>query len=112
LQRDAKRLVAYRRVAHINYSIVVICLARREGDRGRRIILLRHRVIRRILLLLRGVRFHFLGTRILYLLRERLLLKRIITLLLLRVVVRNFALPPSLGFLGEVSSLIVGLRIL
>lgn len=110
LQRDVKRFIAYRRVAHINYSLVVICLISTCGDRRRSILMLRHSFIRSILFFFGGRCFHLLGTRLVYFFRRALLFKRIIFIFLIRVGVRNFSLPPSLGLLGEVSSFIVGLR--
>jgi formate hydrogenlyase subunit 3/multisubunit Na+/H+ antiporter MnhD subunit len=69
LQRDVKALVAYRRVAHINYILVVMCFGGGARDTRRRILLLSHSFVRRVMFMLAGGIFHTLGTRIVYLFR-------------------------------------------
>lgn len=107
LQRDVKRLVAYSRVAHMNYSFVVLCFMRLYGDRRRRILLLRHAFIRRILFFVAGVSFHLFRTRLVYFFRSSFVLKRMVFCFWMGVVVSNFSVPPTLSFLGEATSLMV-----
>lgn len=110
LQRDVKSFIAYRRISHMNYSLVVMCFVSFCGDRRRSILLLRHSFIRRILFFLAGRCLHVLGSRLVYLFRGAFLFKRMILIFLMGRVVSNFSVPPSIGFFGEASSLIVGLR--
>lgn len=109
LQADIKSLVAYRRVVHINYSIVVITLVRVPSDRGRSVLILRHSFVSRLILRAAGACFHSLNTRIIYFLQESFLLKERAFLVLGCLCLRNFSIPPSVGLLGEVSSLVRGL---
>jgi NADH:ubiquinone oxidoreductase subunit 4 (subunit M) len=106
-QRDVKALIAYRRVAHINYSLVILILCRRIGDRRGSIVILVHRVVRSIILLLGGICLHFVRTRIIYLMRMSLALKESFFLLLVGVIVSNFSFPPLLGLLREIRGLII-----
>lgn len=105
-QRDLKALVAYRRVAHINYSLIIICLRSISRERRRRILILRHSLISSIIFLVSGVCLHHSNTRIVYLLRRALLLKEITIFLNLSILISNFSAPPLFRLLGEISSFI------
>lgn len=109
-QRDLKALIAYSRVAHINYSTLVIIFLRRRGDRRGRLLILRHSFVRGILFMVAGSCLHCLNSRLVYLLKSSLLIKEIGAVILVFTVFSTFSVPPSLRLMGEVPSFAVGLR--
>lgn len=106
-QRDIKALVAYSRVAHINYSAVVVILIRVAGDCSRRILMLVHSFVRRRILFLAGRCLYAVGSRILSLVRGILVFKDGVILLVLGIMISNLSIPPSIGFLGELGTLVI-----
>lgn len=62
------------------------------------------------LLLLAGSAFHTLRTRSLYLMRSLLAMKESSALLILMLVLCNFAFPPSIGVFGELLSIVTMLN--
>jgi NADH:ubiquinone oxidoreductase subunit 4 (subunit M) len=109
-QRDIKALIAYRRVAHINYSTVVIMLMRSRADSCRSLLILRHSLVSGVLFIVAGTCFHFLRRRVVYFLKRSFLIKEIFMVVFMLRVFRNFAIPPSLRMIGEVFSFIFALR--
>ena len=110
LQRDLKALIAYRSIAHINYSTFIVILHRVTRDSRRRLLILRHSFVRRILFLVGGTCFHRLRRRLIYFLKRTFLFKETFFLFLFLVSAGNFSIPPLLRFFGELSSLITSVN--
>jgi NADH:ubiquinone oxidoreductase subunit 4 (subunit M) len=108
-QRDVKAFIAYRRVAHINYSTLVVMLLRRGADTCSRVLILRHRLVRGVLFMVAGSCFHYVRRRLMYLLKRVFIMKEGFAVTLILVVLRNLAIPPSLRMVGEVPSFRFGL---
>jgi len=106
LQRDLKALIAYSSIAHINYSTFIVILHRTVRDSRRRLLILRHSFVSRILFLVGGTCFHNLNRRLIYFLKRTFLFKELFFFLLFLVSIGNFSIPPLLRFFGELTSLI------
>jgi NADH-quinone oxidoreductase subunit M len=96
LQRDAKRLIAYSRVAHIGRFLVSLCLLSTTCVEGRRLLQIAHGLVSSALFLVVGSLSHLAGSRTLY----NLSIKN--QTLLFSLCGLNSGAPLSLPFLAEI----------
>ena len=100
LQRDRKRLIAYSRVAHINFGMFVLFLRRRKGVVFNYLLLFIHGVISRILFYFIGFLYQNAFTRAIYLLSGGA--TGIIFFIITLALIMNFGVPPFVRRVGEV----------
>ena len=109
-QRDLKAFVAYRRIAHINFGVMIIIFNSILGDRGRSLIILSHGFVRRLLLVIAGRCLHVGATRLVRFMRSIFLFKETFFISFASLIACNFSFPPSIGFFGELRALFIVLR--
>jgi len=100
-QRDIKRLVAFRSVCHINFSLVVLSLKPVESKVFGVLVILSHALTSSIIFWVRGLIFHLTQSRQLLNISGLSQVSLSLHLLILIVRVSNFGVPPFISFFSE-----------
>jgi len=109
-QRDAKALVAYSSVAHINFLALLLLINRRFVKSRRILLILIHGFCSSLIFFGVGAFFHSLYTRKVYFMNRLFVRRHIICSLFILTIVLNFATPPRNAFVSEfigISSLFI-----
>jgi len=100
-QRDIKRLVAFRSVCHMNFSLVVLSLKPVESKVFGVLVILSHALTSSIIFWVRGLIFHLTQSRQLLNISGLSQVSLSLHLLILIVRVSNFGVPPFISFFSE-----------
>jgi len=100
-QRDIKRLVAFRSVCHMNFSLLVLSLKSIESKLFGVLVILSHALTSSIMFWISGLIFHLSQSRQLLNVSGLQQVSLSLHLLILTVVVTNFGVPPFVSFFRE-----------
>jgi NADH-ubiquinone oxidoreductase chain 4 len=100
-QRDAKALVAYSSVAHINFLALLLLINSSFAKRRRILLILVHGFCSSLMFFGVGAFFHSLYTRKVYFINRLFATRHIICSLFILTMVLNFATPPRNAFVRE-----------
>lgn len=100
-QRDIKRLVAFRSVCHINFSLLVLSLKSIESKLFGVLVILSHALTSSIIFWISGLMFHLSQSRQLLNVSGLQQVSLSLHMLILVVCVTNFGVPPFISFLRE-----------
>jgi len=100
-QSDAKALVAYSSVAHINFLALLLLINRSFAKRRRILLILVHGFCSSLMFFGVGAFFHSLYTRKVYFMNSLFVRSHIVCALFILTMVLNFATPPRNAFVRE-----------
>jgi len=100
-QRDIKRLVAFRSVCHMNFSLLVLSLKSMESKLFGVLVILSHALTSSMIFWISGLIFHLSQSRQLLNVSGLQQVSLSLHLLILTVVVTNFGVPPFVSFFRE-----------
>ena len=111
VQADGKRLIAYSSVCHINFLGFVLFSGGRTRGVARLLLILSHGTSSSLLFWVVGTIYKKIGRRQISFLSCRIIISISIIMIFCCISFRNFGVPPTLGFWGEVFFLYSFLRV-